>query len=132
MYTYSIVVQFEDIDSYGIIHHPKVLYYMERARVNFFNDNGISIKTEKNGLVLRNINIQLKSQILMFDTLILELTTKHIDTYRFTFHYEIKRSGKLMTVSETEMVIINLETKKLIPIPEHILKVLKQIQSDAQ
>jgi len=31
MYLYKTMVEFEDIDCYGIIHHPKILYYFERA-----------------------------------------------------------------------------------------------------
>ena len=41
MYSYPVTVEYEDVDSYDIVHHPKVLYYFERARVRFFYDNDI-------------------------------------------------------------------------------------------
>lgn len=127
MYKYQLTVQFEDIDSYGIIHHPRVLYFMERARVHFFIENGIDIKTEKYGLVLREINIKLKSQILMFDNLTIELTTLNIDKFRFTLNYDLKCNDKLMVQGQTEMVVIDLESKKLVQIPAHIEKTLSSI-----
>lgn len=128
MYPYHVKVQFEDIDSYGIIHNPRILYFLERARTHFFLDNGINVGTEKCGIVLRNINIQFKSQILMFDDLIVEVRTKDIDKYKFTFDYKIKRDDKVMVKSQIEIVTIDLETKKLAEIPPHILRVLKKIE----
>ena len=58
MYLYKTMVEFEDIDCYGIIHHPKILYYFERARVHFFLDNGIELENFLYGIVVRSINIQ--------------------------------------------------------------------------
>lgn len=130
MYTYSVNVQFEDIDSYGIIHHPRILYFMERARVHFLLDNNIQVKDSEHGLVLREITIQLKSQITMFDKVDIELTTTNIDKYRFTFVYHLKVNNKLMVIAQTQMVVIDLESKKLVTIPENILPILKLIEQE--
>ena len=87
MFHHPIHVEFEDIDSYGIIHHPKFFYYMERTRCAFLMQNGVDIRTGKInlGLVLRNIQINIKSQVEMFDNLDVELETSEISKYRFNF-----------------------------------------------
>lgn len=131
MYLYPVKVEFEDIDSYGIIHHPRLLYYLERARVHFFLDNGVDIATQsgKAGFVLRNISIQLKAQIVMFDSLNVEVRATNIDKYKFTFDYRVKKENKTMVTSQIEMVTIDLTTKKLIEIPKAIRHLLFSIQS---
>ena len=132
MYHHPIYVEYEDIDNYGIIHHPKFFYYMERARCGFFTSNGIEIRQGKInlGLVLRNIQINIKSQVMMFDNLDIELETSNIDKYRFNFIYTFKRDNKIIANGLTEMVFIDLTTKRLVPIPEQHLQLLKSIERE--
>ena len=132
MFHHPIHVEFEDIDSYGIIHHPKFFYYMERTRCAFLMQNGIDIRTGKInlGLVLRNIQINIKSQVEMFDNLDVELETSDISKYRFNFIYTFKRDGKTIATGSTEMVYIDLTTKRLIAIPEDQVKLLKSIEKE--
>ena len=130
MYEYNLTVEFEDIDSYGIIHHPKILYYLERARTHFLLDNGLNIKSIKEGIVLRDVSIQYKAQILMFDKLTVQVRVRGIEKYKFYWDYIIKKDGKTMITSSLEVVIIDLESKKLTPIPEYFLKIIKQIEID--
>lgn len=130
MYHHLIHVEFEDIDNYGIIHHPKFFYYMERTRCSFFTENGIDIRPGKAelGMVLRNIQISIKSQVLMFDNLDVELETSDISKYRFNFVYTFKRENKIIATGQTEMVYIDLITKRLTAIPEEQLTLLKTIE----
>lgn len=130
MYHHPIHVEFEDIDNYGIIHHPKFLYYMERTRCGFFAENDIEIRPGKVelGMVLRNIQINIKSQVLMFDTIDVELETSDISKYRFNFLYTFKRENKTVATGLTEMVYIDLNTKRLVAIPDAQMALLKTIE----
>ncbi len=134
MYHHPIHVEFEDIDNYGIIHHPKFFYYMERTRCGFFTKNGVDIRPGKTelGMVLRNIQINIKSQVLMFDNLDVELETSDISKYRFNFIYTFKRENKILATGQTEMVYIDLTTKRLAPIPEEQLALLKTIEKESK
>lgn len=129
MYVYPITVEFEDIDSYGIIHHPKILYYFERARVHFFLDNNVDITNLPFGIVLRNINIQFKRQLYFLDKINIELTAKNIDKYRFDLHYNVKKDNLTANIAAIEMVSIDLATKKLAPIPDEFRKILSTIEN---
>lgn len=134
MYHYPIHVEFEDIDNYGIIHHPKFFYYMERSRCSFFTKNGIDIQPGKAkfGLVLRNIQIGIKSQVMMFDNLDVELETSNINKYSFDFVYTFKRENKVIATGQTEMVYIDLVTKRLVAIPDDQLTLLKTIEKEVK
>ena len=130
MYKYPIEVQFGEIDSYGIIHNPEILNYMERARCKFFLDNGFDIRPNASpvGMVVRNITIKIKGQIMMFDNIDLELTTSNIDEYSFDFNYVLRKNGKTVVSAVTQNAYIGLETMSLIPIPEDQIKLLKTIE----
>lgn len=133
MYHYPIHVEFEDIDNYGIIHHPKFFYYMERSRCDFLIKNGIDIRPGKAelGMVLRNIQLSIKSQVMMFDNLDVELETSNISKYRFNFIYTFKRENKVIATGQTEMVYIDLVTKRLTAIPNEQLALLKTIEKES-
>jgi YbgC/YbaW family acyl-CoA thioester hydrolase len=130
IFHYPIFVEFGDIDSYGIIHNPMLLEYMERARVKFFLDQGLDIRpgVAPVGLVVRDINIRLKGQITMFNQLDMEVTTSDIDEYSFVFNYKIKRDGKTMVSASTQMAFIGLKEMGLIPIPEEQIEMLKKYE----
>lgn len=128
MYVYPVTVEFEDIDSYGIIHHPKVLYYFERTRVHFFLDNDFDIANIPYGLVLREVKVQYKQQIKMFDKVEIELNTRDIRKLRFIWDYSIRKDGVKMVSGSIEMVTVDLETKKIIPLPDDFVRLLKKIE----
>ena len=52
-YIFPITVQFEDVDDYGVVHHPKYLKYLERASSHGIKQVGYSLgKFSSSGLVL--------------------------------------------------------------------------------
>lgn len=128
MYIYPVSVEFEDIDSYGIAHHTKIIAYLERARVHYFADNKIDINSFKYGLVLRNMNIQFKEPLFMLDKVDVELQVKSIDRLRFEWLYKIKKNGKNAVIAVIEQVVIDTELKKLVQIPESIKALLEKIK----
>lgn len=133
MYIYKTIVEFDDIDNYGIIHHPRVLHYFERARVHFLTDNGIDMKTLNTGLVIRTVNLKYKIQLTMLDKIDIEVTAKNLGKYKFDWEFKIKKTspgpgqGKVAVFGEIETACVDLTTKKLTPVPDGFLNILSQI-----
>jgi len=128
MYSYPVTVEFEDVDSYSIAHHTKIIAYLERTRVHFFADNKIDFNNFQYGLVLRNMNIQFKLPLFMMDKVIVELRVKYIDKLRFEWDYKIMKNGKAAVSAAIEQVVIDINSKKVIPIPENIKSMLEKIK----
>lgn len=128
MYLYQTMVEFEDIDCYGIIHHPKILYYLERTRVHFFLNNGIELENFPYGIVVREVNIKYKNMLIMFDKIDIELRVNNIDKYKFDFEYSIKKDKKTCVTANLQLIVIDKNTKKFIPIPDVILKLFEKLQ----
>lgn len=127
MYIYEAVVEFEDVDSYGIAHHTKILSYLERARVHFFIDNGIKINDIPFGLIVRKINIQYKQPLFLLEKIHIELKVKSLNKMSFEWEYKIKKQNKIAVYAIIEQTAINIKEKKLIPIPSEIKTVLESI-----
>ncbi len=127
MYQYPVTVEFEDIDSYNIAHHTKIIAYLERARVHFFNDNGFDLQTLDHGLVLVNMDINFKRPLLMLDKVIIELAVSKIDRVRFTWDYTIKKDDRIAVKAYIEQAVIDIASKRLINIPEKTRQLLETI-----
>lgn len=128
MYIYQETVEFEDVDSYNIAHHTKIIAYLERARVHFFIDNNIDILSLEYGLVITKINIQFKQPLLILDKINILLKINKMDKIRFEWAYTIKKKEKTAVIASIEQVLINKTTKKIIAIPEEIKKILNRIK----
>ena len=57
-YTFPVTVEFEDVDSYRIAHHTKVIAFLERARVHMLADMGLDLSPGKTHMVLYNLSIR--------------------------------------------------------------------------
>ena len=128
MYTFQETVEFEDIDSYNIAHHTKIIAYLERARVHFFTDNDIDILSLEYGPVITKLNIQFKYPLLMLDKINIIVEIKKLEKIRFEWEYTIKKNDKIAVIANIEQVLINKERKKIIAIPEKIKKLLQTIK----
>lgn len=128
MYEMPVTVEFEDIDSYNIAHHTKIIAYLERARVHFFADNGIDLNNLEHGVVLVNLNIRFKRPLLILDNVKVELRVKEIEKIRFIWDYKIIKDKKVAVSAEIEQVVIDKKSKKIIPIPEKLKVLLEKIK----
>lgn len=126
MYQRSECVHFEDIDSYGIIHHPRVLYFFERTRTQYLKERGFHVNALPYGMFLRQITIRYKQPLLMHDEFIIQQKTKLISRCHFTLAYDILRHGRKAVHADIDFVTVDLLTRKMIPIPEDLKKCLTE------
>lgn len=127
MFNYQDTVQFEDVDSYGIAHHTKIIAYLERARVHFIISKGIDINNISYGVVLTNLNINFKRPLLMLDKFDVEVRIKKLENVRFEWFYKIIKDNKVVIEATIEQVVIDLDSKKVIQMPDEFTDILESI-----
>jgi acyl-CoA thioester hydrolase len=130
MFKYPVTVEFEDVDSYGIAHHTKLIAYLERARVHFITSSKFDINSLPYGIVLVNMNIEFKIALTMLDKVDVELRVKKIENVRFEWDYKIIKEGKTAVKATIQQVTIDLATKRVIPIPDEFKALLSTILID--
>lgn len=118
---YPIVVQFEDVDSYKIVHHTKLIAYLERARVHFLSHIGIRFNKLNAEIIVYSLSITFKKPARFLDTLNVSVRVKSYETFRISLLYRIKRENELIARAETDLAFIDSKTKEILAIPEELL-----------
>jgi acyl-CoA thioester hydrolase len=117
-YHYHVTVEFEDVDSYQIAHHTKLVAYLERARVRYLVDHGIALHPEAQHPVLYELNVRYKRPATLLDELDISVWTKHIDDFSVTLAYRIHRENRLLLTATTRLGFVDKESKSIAPVPD--------------
>lgn len=128
-YNLNVIVEFEDVDSYNIVHHTKLIAYLERARVHFFKEIGIEFFNNEYLAVLYNLEVQFKKSAKLLDNLIVSLKTQSLESYRLILAYTIKRDDDIICKATTELVFIDSKDGNVIPVPEICAKKINQLKN---
>ncbi len=125
-HTLEHTIYYADTDSYGVVWHGTYLRFMEQARVEFCRQIGLDLLEMKaNDIVIpvTNLNIRYKASAKLDDKVITETEITKITPITVVFKQVIKdkKTEKIYTTAEVEVVCINNEGKLYHRIPD-ILK----------
>ena len=123
-----VKVRYAETDQMGVVHHANYLKYFELSRINWLDDLGISYKwMEENGVMLpvHKVAVDYIKAAYFDDLLSVRVSLRKIPTVRITFDYEIYSENEvLLTRGMTELIFVDVQTKKPIRCPEYILEKL--------
>jgi acyl-CoA thioester hydrolase len=125
VYTHPIIVEFEDVDSYKIAHHPKIIAYLERARVHFLKDVGLELHPEGLSIVLYSLDIRFKRPAFLLDCLNVSVFVKAIDSYRLELAYVIRRDKDLLVRATTGIAFMDSSSNLIIEAPSEYLEKIR-------
>ena len=117
-------VEFEDVDLYGIIHHPKILYYCERVRTSFFEEKGIILSHLPYGFIITRILIEYKAPLKMHDRIRICQIVHRVRDYKFVLKYRLIKDDTLMVEAVMDFVMIDLMTKNVMALSENVSMIL--------
>ena len=127
MFTFKSKVYYEDTDSGGVVYYANYLKFIERARTNFIQELGFSLKSlsEKYDchFVVKNIHCNYIQSAKLEDELIIETKFTEIKKASFKLAQNIFKYDKLIFESKVLMVNIN-SSGKPITIPDSLMSVL--------
>lgn len=113
-----VTVEFEDVDSYGIAHHTKLVAYLERARVRLFTEAGIDLGRDRVLPVLSQLTMRYRAPVLMLDQIEVEVYVEALDEYSLTLAYRLRREGCTVAHAETVLAFTDLDDPGIRPLPE--------------
>lgn len=121
-------IYYHDTDCGGVVYYGNYLKYMEEARTEFLENNGLTIESLKarNFLyAVRSCNVSYKAPARYGDTIICDAVLTKMTAAQMIFKQTIteKESGKTLVEAEVGLVCLSPEFKPT-PIPEAIKKCL--------
>jgi len=117
-YEFPITVEFEDVDSYKIVHHTKFVAYLERARVHFLTDLGFDLHPENMNIVLFSLDLRFKKTAQLLDKLIVSVFITSMDEFRLVLGYKIRRGPELLLRATSGIAFMDSQTRQIVPAPE--------------
>ena len=97
-YYFKLKVEFEDCDLQGIVHHPNIFKYFERARISAIEEEDLKYKDlieENICMVLTDIKIRYNNPLKFQDTLWITSEVKEIYKNYIIFHQSINYDKNL-------------------------------------
>lgn len=124
----TLRVQFHDTDAMGVVHHANYVKYVERARVEFLRERGLSYRElTDSGIHLAVIEIQFKylKPAKFDDVLLVEAWISKLRRASADFDFLIKRSEQVLCKGVTKLACVD---QAAIPraIPRQVLSALEQ------
>jgi len=129
IHSHSMRVRYAETDQMGVVHHGNYPTFLEEARTAWLRDMGISYKKMEAsgiGLPITSVSLKYKKSALYDDVLTIKTILSKIPNVRLEFDYEIyNEAEELLVTAKTELVFINMQTKRPMKAPEYFLEVLE-------
>lgn len=116
---YSLNVEFEEVDSYRIAHHTKLIAYLERARVRFFDMIGVELSLDKYTMVLYGLDIKFQKPAFFLDKLDVYIALEKQSDVKLDLFYKIYRGKELLCRASTTLSFVE-NNSGIIPVPSEI------------
>ena len=121
-----IRVRYGETDQMGVVHHGNYALYLEMGRTEWLRKKGVSYnQMEKSGIMLPVISMRLdfKKSAVYDEVVKVKTQLKKTPSVRIEFDYEItNEAGEILVTASTELVFINMETKRPMKCPAYILE----------
>ncbi len=126
-HTTPVTVEFEDVDQYGIVHHPRYLLFMERGRVRLMRELGVgsgALDGSTLGLIVARADVRFLRSARFLDELTVEQGCVRAGASRIELAYRILRGAD--TVCEATLTLAFVDgTGKPTRAPEAIREQLR-------
>jgi YbgC/YbaW family acyl-CoA thioester hydrolase len=124
-HSYSLTVQFEDVDSYGIVHHTRLIAYCERARVDFFARHLAVPPTEMPQLLVYRLSSRFVRPARLLDTVAITMVCDQLNAARFSLRYRLQRAEQLLC-SVTTVMCCREQSGTLLTLPPALCALLQE------
>jgi len=111
-----VTVEFEDVDSYGIAHHARMIAYLERARWRFFAQQ-FDVMDRSIHPVMYHVEMKYKKTAKLLDELMVSVFIKSLEEFKLILDYRIRRGDELIAKASTTLAFVDSDTKELVPVP---------------
>jgi acyl-CoA thioester hydrolase len=122
-------VRFDEVDLQGVVHHTKIVTYLEIARVEFWRELGISYKNMRDEgyeFIINSVKVDYINPLAFDEIIDVFVEVKSLKRASFILKYEIfNQQGDKAIYAETGLVCSRVGTGKPGALPDKYLERLK-------
>lgn len=110
VHEYPLRVQFEDVDQYGIVHHPRYLLFMERARVDLMGRIGMRadrLGGEHLGLIVAKAEVRFLRSARFLDELVVQQGCSKAGASRIVLEYVLRRASDRICQAQLTLAFVD-------------------------
>ena len=110
IHRYPLRVQFEDVDQYGIVHHPRYLLFMERARVDLMGCLGMradALDGQHLGLIVAKAEVRFLRSARFLDALAVQQGCSNAGASRILLDYVIARGEERICTAQLTLAFVD-------------------------
>jgi acyl-CoA thioester hydrolase len=111
-------VYYEDTDMGGIVYHANYLKFCERARSDWFYDNGLSPATQEYHFIVKSIKAEFIKPARLGDILEVSNTVLEVGSASLKIFQRIECNG--MEIYTQEVVVVCMKGERIRRLPEEI------------
>ena len=119
---FPVHVEFEDVDAYRIAHHTKLIAYLERARVRFFQKYDLDVIENKYSIVVHKLDIRFANPARFLDDLIVIVSLKSANESRIKLSYRIRKEKQLIAKASSELACVDPTSQRISFFPDSLLE----------
>jgi 4-hydroxybenzoyl-CoA thioesterase len=126
-FTARITVRFGDADPAGLVYYPVIFHYFHAAMEDFFAARaGVSyarlMAEERLGFPTVKVEAEFFAPLFYGDEAEVEVAVARVGTSSVTFEYAARRGGDATLCARSRQVhaAMNLDTRRAVPVPEHL------------
>lgn len=130
--TVVVSVEFDDVDSFRIAHHSRLIAYLERARLRLLTSLGLSLEAGGIAPVLYELNTRFRKPARLLDQLEVTASISDFDDYRVSLSYRIRREGEVLVRASSVIAFAELESGQLTTMPTPVLAALREAVQESR
>jgi len=132
----SVRVGFSDTDAQGIVYYGRYLPYFDRARVEYHRNLGLlGLEVGKEGqeFVMRALAIEYHAPAVFDDPIEVYVRMARIGRTSATYELAAQhaRDGVLLVTATQTLVLIDLDERKAVPIPDSYREAIRGFEGEA-
>lgn len=124
IHEHEVLVQFEDVDQYGMVHHPRYLMFMERARVALLGQIGMRAEDAREpepgrvmGLVVLEVQLRYRKPARFLDQLVVRQGVRKLGAARIELDYAVERGAERIAEGHLQLAFVTAGGKPCRPSP---------------
>lgn len=122
-------VRFDEVDLQGVVHHTRIVTYLEIARVEYWRALGISYKEMREEgfeFIINKVSVEYLNPLTFDEIIDVYVAVKKVQRASFVLEYEIfNQNGDKAIYAETGLLCSRVGTGKPSGLPPEYLERLK-------